>query len=111
MALVTQLGQGTPFSATAAGTSAGATATKAASGAGTNHFVTHISGHTDTDSLIQILDGSTVVWESKIDISLEGTSFGFDVGNVVISSNAAAGAKIASSTTDCQVNISGYTIP
>ncbi len=111
MALVSQLGQGTPFDATAVGTNAGATAIQAAPGAGLNHFVTHISGHTDTDSLIQILDGATVVWESKIDVSLEGTSFGFYVGNVAISSNAAAGGKIASSTTDCQVNISGYTIP
>jgi len=111
MALVVPLGQGTPFDATAAGTNAGATATQAAPGAGKNHFVTHISGHTDTDSLIQILDGATIVWQSALDVSVDGISFCFDVGNVAISSNAAAGAKIATSTTDCHVNISGYTIP
>ena len=99
-----------PFSATAAGTNSGATATEGAV-AGRTHVVTEISGHTDTDSLIQILDGAAVVWQSKVDVSVDGLSFSFPGLNVLCSNGVAAGGKVASSTTDCQVNISGGSIP
>jgi len=98
-----------PFSETAAGTTDGATATKAARD-GHYHVVTSISGHVDEDSLITILDGSSVVWESKIDISLEGFSFNFPGLNVVCSLSATAAGELAGSLADCQVNISGYTL-
>jgi len=102
---------GTPFSETAAGTNGGATATKAAA-TGKAHFVTSISGHTDTDSLIQILDGSTVVWQSAIDISVEGFQIIPPAGLLIpITPATACSAKIVTSTSDCQVNFNGYTIP
>ena len=99
-----------PFSATAAGTDSGATASAAAV-TDRAFFVTSISGHTDTDAIITIEDGSTVVWESKIDISLEGFSFNFPGLLVPCTPGAAANGKVASSTTDCQVNITGFSLP
>ena len=98
------------FSATAAGTDSGATASRAADSA-REFVVTNISGHTDADSIIQITDGSTVLWESKIGVSAEGFSFCFDVGGVPVGKNKAATGIVASSTADCQVNISGYSVP
>ena len=99
------------WSATAAGTDSGATATQAAGGANTQHFVTSVSGHVDADSIITIKDGTTVVWETKVDISVEGPSFSFNVFCIPITPNAAANGAIASSSADCQVNIDGYTRP
>ena len=99
------------WSATAAGTDSGATATQAAGGANTQHFVTSVSGHVDAESIITIKDGTTVVWETKVDISVEGTSFSFNGFCIPITPNAAANGAIASSSADCQVNIDGYTRP
>ena len=110
---------GTEFSETAAGTDSGATATHAAA-AGSNgspdrtHIVTALSGHVDADSIVQILGGSagtTVVFESKVDISVEGLKFHFGGLNVVGTPGAAVAGKIAGSSADCQVNISGYSVP
>ena len=110
---------GTEFSETAAGTDSGATATHAAA-AGSNgspdrmHIVTAFSGWVDEDSIVQILGGSagtTVVFESKIDFSVEGHSFHFAGLNVVGTPGAAVAGKIAGSSSDCQVNISGYSRP
>jgi len=106
-------GRGQHWSETAAGTDAGATATHAAL-SGHTHVVTSISGHTDGDTLIQILAGAagaTVVWESKIDVSVEGFSFNFPGLNVMGTTSIAVAGKIDDATAaDCQVNISGYTI-
>ena len=97
------------WSATGAGTDSGATATAAA--VGTNRFVvTNISGHVDADSVVTIESpASTVLWESKIDISVEGLSFNF---NPVIACplNSAAVGKLSASSADCQVTISGYVL-
>jgi len=102
---------GNVWSATAAGTDSGASATQAAPVAGHRHVCTHISGHTDADALITIESpASTVIWESKIDISLEGTTFSFPVGGVVGAQDGAIVGKVASSTANCQVNISGYQV-
>ena len=102
--------QHTPFNETAAGTGSGATATHALS-AGKTFFVTSISGHVDADAIITIESpAATVVWESKIDVSVEGTSFNFPGLNVAGSPGAAILGKISASTADCQVNISGYQI-
>lgn len=99
------------FSVTAAGTDSGATATKAAV-TRRAYFVTSISGHTDTDSVLQILDGTTVAWEGKIDISVEGWQFGyfFPTPIVCTAGNLAAG-KVVTSTSDCQVTITGFQVP
>lgn len=100
-----------PWSATAAGTNGGATATQAAV-SGVAHFVTSISGHTDTDSLIQILDDTTVVWQSAIDISVEGFQIKSPANLCVpITPGNACSVKVVTSTSDCQVNGNGYSIP
>ena len=74
------------------------------------HFVTSVSGHTDADSIITIKDGTTVVWESKIDVSAEGFSFSFNIPCIPATPGAVAVGTIASSSADCQVNLTGYTI-
>jgi len=105
---------GKPFSATAAGTNAGASATQAAGGAYTEHFVTSFGGHTDTDSIVTVESpAATILWQSSIDISVDGTAFNFYFGErgIPCGANGAAVGKIATSTTDCQANITGYTIP
>jgi len=98
------------WSATAAGTDSGATATKAAV---TDKVIVtdHVSGHVDADSIVQLKDGSTVLAEWKIDISVEGFSFSFTNPNGwVASRDAIVTAVIASSSADCQVNATGFTI-
>ncbi len=97
------------WSETAAGTSSGASATHAAS---TNnaHVVNSISGHVDADSIITVKSGTTVIWESKIDVSVEGFSFSFDGISALGVKGEAVSGNIASSSSDCQVNIGGYTI-
>ena len=59
--------RGTEWNAYAAGTNAGATATKSAGGDGVRHKVCQISGHTDKDSVVSIIDGITTIWEIAID--------------------------------------------
>lgn len=90
------------------GTSDGATATHTAI-ANRQHFITTISGHTDLDSLLQILDGTTVVWETYVDVSVS-RSFNHTI-HVSITPGTACSGKIASSTGDCFVNIQGYSVP
>tara|TARA_R110000751_G_scaffold74548_1_gene150526 strand:- start:604 stop:921 length:318 start_codon:yes stop_codon:yes gene_type:complete len=94
------------FSATAAGTNAGATATQALS-VGIAYVALNISGHTDADSVITIESpAATILWEGAVDVSVDGIGFDFNPripaprGGVII-------GKIASSTADCQVTISG----
>jgi len=101
--------EGSFWSETAVGTDSGATATHAAVSSNT-HVVTCISGHVDADSLLQILDGTTVVWESKIDVSVEGFSFHFSGLSVPATRSALIAGKIAASSADCQVTICGHTI-
>jgi hypothetical protein len=91
-----------------AGTNSGATAPHAAA-TGKMHVATSLSGHTDADSLLQIIDGTTVVWETKLDVSLVGIHFSFPVW-VPATPGAAISGKIASSSADCHVHICGYTI-
>ena len=99
--------QGAPsgsFSATAAGTNSGATATEAAA-TGKVHVITRVSGHTDATSIIQALDGATVAGEWKVAPNY------FNIPcHIPITPGAAAGGKIATSTADCQANLEGYTI-
>lgn len=97
------------WSATTAGTDAGATATKAAQSNG-YHVVTHVSGHTDADATLQLKDGSTVLAEWKIDVSVEGFQFNVATGVWICSRNSAVTAVISASSADCQANVAGFTI-
>lgn len=107
---VSMLVQGNFWSETAAGTDSGATATHAAVGTNT-HIVTSISGHVDADSIITIESpASTILWQSKIDVSVEGFTFNFSGLSVVGAGSGAILGKLSASSADCQVNISGHTI-
>ena len=97
------------WSETTAGTDSGAVATHTAI-TSRQHFVTSISGHTDADSIITIKDGTTIVWETKIDVSAEGFSFSFAIPCLPITPGANAVGTIASSSADAQANLTGYTI-
>ena len=60
------------WSETGTGTNDGATAIHAASTIGAanrTYFVTNISGHTDMDSIVQVLDGTTVKWETAVAVA------------------------------------------
>jgi len=97
------------FSATAAGTDAATSATQAADESQA-FVVTNISGHVDEDQTLTIESpASTILWEAKIDVSVEGTSFNF---NPVIpcKRNTAVIGKLAGSNADCQVTISGCVV-
>jgi len=99
------------WSETTAGTDSGATATHAAA-SGITHIVTSISGHTDTDSTLRVLDGTTVVWEGKIDISVEGTQIKSPPGLMIVCTPGnKADFVISSSTSDSQANANGFSIP
>jgi len=107
--MTTQVDLNGAWDATAAGTTAGATATKAAV-AGKSIVVTHVSGHVDADSIITLNDAGVIIAQWKIDVSVEGFSFAFS-GCWMLDTAAAATAVIASSTADCQVNMLGFTLP
>ena len=94
------------WSATKAGTNSGATATKAAQD-NRMYVVTAVSGHVDADSVITVKDGTTIIWESKVDISIEGTSFHFAGLNLACRMGNKAEGALASSSSDCQITISG----
>lgn len=98
------------WSATTAGTNSGATATQAAE-ANKSHVVTHVSGHGDADATLQLRDGSTVLAEWKIDVSVEGWQINIPPGIWPCSTNTAANAVLSASSSDCQVNMTGFTIP
>ena len=97
------------WSETDAGVDDGATATRAAA-TGRQHFVTRISGHTDVDSIVKILDGSTIKWEIFVDVSVN-PAFSFDVDDIPITPGTACSGVVVGSTADCQVNLQGYTVP
>ena len=102
--------QGTFWSETAVGTDSGATATHALNNNNT-FVVTSISGHCDADAIITIESpASTVLWQSKVDVSVEGFSFNFSGLSVVGVSAQAILGKISASSADCQVNFCGTTI-
>ena len=95
------------------GTNAGATASKTAI-ANKSLLVVWLSGHTDTDSLIQILGGAagaTVLWQAALDVSVQG--FGFSVSGLLLVGEPGVKmeAKIVSSDSLCSVSFGGYFIP
>lgn len=108
--MTTQLDLNRAWDETTAGTNSGATATHAAA-TDIAHVVTHISGHGDADATIQLKDGSTVIAEWKIDVSVEGTQFEPITGVWVGTPGNAVAAVISASTSDCQINLAGFSIP
>ena len=95
------------------GTSSGATASHAGE-TGVDHRVTHISGHTDTDSFVTIRDvdaSGAVLWQVWLDVSLNGNTFAVNIPNGVhgVSGNAIVG-RVETSTSDCRVQISGSSV-
>lgn len=110
---------GRPFSATAAGTNSGATATASAETIGETNsqvnvqfFVKDISGGLDKDGKITIESpAGTVLWESQHDVSVEGFKFSFPGLDIECPPGEAAVGKLDGSTADCQVTISGRKIP
>jgi len=91
---------------TAAGTTAGATATHAAT-VNTVHVITRISGHTDTTSIVQALDGSDAVLEE-----FRVAPYLFNIAcKIPAPVGVAVKGKIVSSTADCQVNLEGESQP
>lgn len=100
--------RGTEWNEIQAGTSSGATATKAAI-SGMIHKVCQLSGHTDKDSLVQILDGSTVIFEVSRDVDVEGKTFHFTFPEPLQSTAGnAMSAVVADSTSDCFVSFGGF---
>jgi len=100
--------RGTEFNSYSAGTNAGATATIAAITGGCIK-VTDIDGHTDKNSLVQIKDGSTVIFEIAILAAVDKT-FHKEFKTPLISTiSTAISAVISDSTADCFVRIGGFT--
>jgi hypothetical protein len=101
---------GIQYQVYAAGTDSGATATEAATtSTGGVHHVTCISGFSDADCKITVEDGSTVLLEIDLDVSLQGKSFHLSGLNLQGTSNTAMNGKISASTADCAITIMGYT--
>jgi len=100
------------WSATAAGTNAGATATKAGI-TGKTYIVDHISCHGDTDATLQLRSGSDVLAEWYIDASNNKDANIIVNGYWIIEPGAAASAVLSASpsASDCQVNITGFSLP
>ena len=98
------------FSATAAGTDSGASATRAAD-ATQGYVVKNISGHCDADCVITIESpAATILWETKVDVSVDGGQFEYSPYIPTTARNTAILGKISASTADCQVTISGEVI-
>lgn len=99
------------FSATAAGTDSGASATFTNPKASAFCCVTAISGHTDENSLLQILEenGTTVLWQGWIP-GVTSPQFHFTFPDGIFSGTAGNNVigKIVTSLADCQVTISGH---
>ena len=107
--MTTQIDLNKAWSETQLGTDAETTATHALE-SGVSHVVTHVSGHVDEDATLQLLDGSTVLAEWKIDFSSEGSQF-YPVNGVWVGTPGnTVSAAISASSADCQVNIAGFSI-
>lgn len=98
------------WSATADGTNAGATATKAGV-AGKTYVVDHVSCHGDADAHMELRSGSTVLGSWRIDAANNKNANIIVNGLWVIEPGAAAVVNLDASTAACSVNIAGFTLP
>jgi hypothetical protein len=98
------------WSATAEGTNAGATASKAGI-AGKTYIVDHVSCHSDSDATLQLRSGSDVLAEWYIDSSNNKDVNIIVNGYWIIEPGESAKAVVSGSTNDCQVNITGFSLP
>jgi len=90
-----------------AGAAAGATATKAAQSERT-YKILWATFYTDADSLLQIKDGSTIVWEGHLDVDVQGTTLHVTFpGGLDGTKGNAVSALIAASSADCRVTFGG----
>lgn len=73
--------------------------------------VTHISGFTDVDSKVQILDeDDNILWETNIEQDITGEGFVINIPDGVqapISKDIKG--KVVTGSAACRVNISGHT--
>ena len=97
----------TEFNAYAAG-STSATATKAAVAA-TIYKCTWATFYADTDSLLQIKDDNTVIWEIKLVVATYGKGFHVTFPTPLIGAeNKDMSALVVSSSADCFVAFGGF---
>ena len=100
--------RGTEWQKAAAGTNSGAIATQPAA-ANVIHKIFWVQFFTDADSILQILDDTTVEWEGKLDVDVAGWNYPFYFPVPLIgSSGKKVVAKIASSSSDCHVSFGGF---
>jgi len=100
--------RGTEWQEETAGTSSGATATKAAA-TNVQHKIFWATFYCDADTLITITDGATVIWEGKVDVSVVGLTYHVTFPVPLVGSvGAAVTAVIASSSADCRVSFGGF---
>ena len=98
------------FQATGVGTTGTAVAPPAAV-ADSQHVVTNIAGHADADCVITIESpADTVLWQSALDISVEGFKFGFSGLRIHGVKGQAIIGKTSAAAADSQVTINGETI-
>jgi|DEB0MinimDraft_3_1074331.scaffolds.fasta_scaffold00845_9 hypothetical protein len=88
------------------GGAGGATATKTAE-QHRQYWALAIAGHTDKNSLVQIIDGTNVVWEIYIDVS-QGSYFNEAIC-IPGTRNTDMKAKVVNSTNDCFISLTGFT--
>lgn len=101
---------GTPFGVTATD-STSAVATKAAV-AGTQHYVTDISGSSDkAGSLLLVKQGSTVIWQVQLATSAAGmNAFSHTFASPLAGVVGGTVSVTVDGTSACYANIAGYTI-
>jgi hypothetical protein len=97
----------TPWNAVNDGTTT-VTATHA-SIAGRHDFVSRISGHSDLDCFVRVLDGSDIIWEKVLDVSVD-SSFNEPVELIITPGNSVSGV-VSVATADCRVEVYGFSIP
>ena len=103
---------GTPFTGTTAGTASSITLQTGT----TNriHFVTDISGTMDALGVIEVRDGSTVLWQDRLSATT-GTVAGYYSRNFSTPIRGTAGSNLSvyvgTATTVSFVNVAGYYLP
>ena len=99
------------FSGTATGTNAGVTLTQAAGGAGKRHNCWGIECSGDAAAVVTVESpASTILFQKRFSAAFT-MSESFPPGTIMGSDNGAMLVKISASTSACEANIQGVTIP